>query len=138
MTATVARESIVVDASVGLALLAGDEAWLERWTAWARADNLILAPSHFAAEVAQALLRKAGLDAEDASARLERLYAAGLQTVDEGVDGIIRATDLAERHHLTTYAALYVGLAIDVEGSLATLDQDLATAAAAEGIRVLS
>ncbi len=138
MTVTVARETIVIDASVALALLAGDEAWLSRWTAWARADSLILAPGHFAAEVAQALLRKADLTADDATARLERLFEAGIETVDEGLDGIIRATDLADRHLLTTYGALYLTLALDVEGVLATLDQDLAMAADAEGVRVIS
>ena len=138
MTVTVARETIVIDASVALALLAGDEAWLSRWAEWARADSLILAPSHFAAEVAQALLRKADLAADDATTRLERLFEAGIETVDEGLDGIVRATDIADRHLLTTYGALYLTLALDVDGVLATLDQDLAMAADAEGVRVIS
>ncbi len=137
MTFGVAQEAVVVDASAAMALLGGDEAWLDRWRTWTEADTMILAPGHFGVEVANALLRGARLSAADASARLERLDATGIEPTDRGLPGLLGAVELAERHRLTVYDALYLDLALDVEGGLATLDRDLARAASAEGVPVI-
>ncbi|MEO8468622.1 MAG: type II toxin-antitoxin system VapC family toxin, partial [Chloroflexota bacterium] len=106
MTFGTAQEVVVLDASAAMALLAGDEAWLSRWGAWTEADVMILAPGHFGVEVANALLRGAKLPALDAAARLERLYATGVETTDRGLAGLFGAIELAERHRLTVYDAL--------------------------------
>lgn len=44
---------------------------------------------------------------------------------------------LASRHRLTIYDASYLALALDKTMSLATLDEELAAAARAEGVAVL-
>jgi predicted nucleic acid-binding protein len=131
-----ALPAIVIDASAAMALLAGDETWLGRWRAWTEADSVILAPPHFPVEVGNALLRGARLAAVDTSNRLERLYASGVETADRGLPGLLGAVELADRHGLTVYDALYLVLAIDIDGELATLDRDLARAATAEGVTV--
>lgn len=138
MTFTVAQEAVVVDASAAMALLAGDDEWLQRWVAWTEAGTMILAPAHFPVEVANALLRSARLPALDAAARLERLYSAGIETADRGLAGLLGAIELAERHRLSVYDAIYLDLALDLEASIATLDRDLASAAAAEGVPVVT
>jgi predicted nucleic acid-binding protein len=138
MTFSVGQEAVVVDASAAMALLAGDDAWMERWVAWTAADTMILAPAHFPVEVANALLRGARLPALDATARLERLQAAGIETADRGLPGLLGAVALADRYRLSVYDAMYLDLALDVEAAIATLDRDLAAAALAEGVPVLS
>ena len=126
--------AVVVDASAAMAFLAGDEVWLERWTAWTEAEAMVLAPPHFPVEVANALLRSARIPAIDASARLARLYATGIDVADRGLPGLAGAIELADRHGLSVNDALYLDLVLDVDGKLATLDRDLARAAAAEGV----
>ena len=128
--------AVVIDASAAMAFLGGDEAWVARWHSWTDDDALILAPAHFSVECANALLRGARLGALDASARLERLYGTGIETADRGLPGLLGAIELADRHRLTVYDALYLDLALDIDAELATLDQDLAAAAAAEGVAV--
>jgi len=130
--------AIVVDASAAVNFLGGDEAWLDRWQRWTEADAIVLVPAHFSAEVANALLRSVGLAAVDAAARLERLSATGLETADRGWPGILGAVALAERNRLSVYDALYLDLAIDVDAELATLDRDLAAAAAAEHVEIVA
>jgi predicted nucleic acid-binding protein len=98
---------------------------------------MLLAPPHFPVEVANALLRGAGLPGLDAAARLERLYASGVETADRGLPSLLGALELANRHRLTVYDALYLDLAVDVDAELATLDRDLAAAATSEGLIVI-
>jgi predicted nucleic acid-binding protein len=131
------QAAVVIDASAAMALLAGDETWFQRWREWTVADAMILAPPHFPVEVANALVRGARLQAVDVAARLERLYASGLETADRGLPGLLGAVELADRHQLTVYDALYLDLAVDVDGELATLDRDLAAAATSEGLTVV-
>ena len=134
MTFSAGLPAVVVDASAAMAFLGGDVTWLERWTAWTEAEAMVLAPAHFPVEVANALLRSARIPAMDASARLARLYATGIEVADRGLPGLVGAIELADRHSLSVYDAIYLDLALDVEAELATLDQDLARAAAAEGV----
>ena len=96
----------------------------------------VLVPAHFWSEIANALLLGAHLSAFDASRRLERFAATGLEVADRGAAGVQDALGLAEQHRLTVYDALYLQLALDVDGELATLDRPLAAAARATGVVV--
>ena len=136
MTFAQAQRAIVVDASAAVRFLLGEAAWLEHWKVWTETGALVIVPGHFPAEVANALLRSARLTAADTTTRLERLSAARLETADRGWAGILGAVELAERHRLTIYDALYLDLALDVDAELATLDRSLATAARSEGLAI--
>ncbi|MBI2776632.1 MAG: type II toxin-antitoxin system VapC family toxin [Chloroflexi bacterium] len=138
MTFGIAQGAVVVDASAAMAFMAGDPAWAARWIDWTNDGTMILAPAQFPAEIGNALLRGARLSAMDAAARLERVFAAGIETADRGLHGLLGAIELADRHGLSVYDALYLDLALDVEASIATLDRDLASAARAEGVEVLN
>jgi len=137
MTFSAAQRTVVVDASAAVELLCGDATWYDRWQAWLEADAMILAPAHFSGEVANALLRSVRLEALEAANRLARLFGLGLETADRRLPGLLGAIELAERHRLTVYDALYLDLALDVDAELATLDRDLAAAAEAEGVAVV-
>ena len=56
---------------------------------------------------------------------------------DRGLGGMFEAIELADRHQLTVYDAAYLQLVLDVDGTLATLDADLARAARSEGVALL-
>ena len=49
----------------------------------------------------------------------------------------MRKPRLAATHRITVYDALYLQLALDLNGELATLDADLRLAATAEGLTVV-
>jgi predicted nucleic acid-binding protein len=132
-----ATRAIVVDASASVPMLTAESPWPERWQGWVEADSIVLAPAHYPAEVANALLRSVRLPASEVQVGLDRLDRLGVETADRGPTGLRDAVALADRHGLTVYDALYLQLALDVEGELATLDRDLATAAEAEGIVTL-
>lgn len=137
MTFSFGAAPIVVDASVAIEFLGGDPRWLEVFDRWADEDLMLLAPAHFLAEVANGQLRGQRVPAAEIATRLERLSAAGIEQADRGLPGLIEAIDLAERRGLTVYDALYLQLALDVEGELATLDSDLRQAAIAEGLQTI-
>ena len=134
MTFSVELRPVVVDASAAIELLGGDAAWTEAFDRWATEDRMLLVPAHFLAEVANGQLVGQRLPAADVATRLERLLAAGVQLADRGFGGLLEALSLASRYGLTVYDALYLQLALDVDGELATLDSDLARAAAAEDV----
>jgi predicted nucleic acid-binding protein len=128
---------VVVDASAMVEVLRAEPAWTERFMLWQESDSLLLAPAHFRAEMANALLRSVRLDPLDVTARLRQLFLAGVDVVDRGFIGIVEAVELAIRHRLSVYDAAYLALALDLDGELATTDRALATAARAEGIEVI-
>ena len=82
-------------------------------------------------------LRSVRLPAAEVSLAAGEIDRSGVELVDRGLKGVLEAIDLADRHGLTVYDALYLQLALDVDAELATLDKDLATAAAAEGVAVV-
>lgn len=126
---------VIVDASIAVELVVDGTAELATtWAEWIDGGRLVMAPSVFWLEVANALLRGRGLPASAVSLRLEGLEAVGLETADRGARGARASTDLAARHELTVYDAAYLWLAIDVDGELATRDRALIKAAAAEGV----
>lgn len=138
MTFVVDRSPVIVDASVAVEMLDGDPRWRETFDLWADEDRMLLVPAHFLAEVANGHLRGRRVSAADVAARIERLVASGVQSADRGLHGLIESIDLADRHGLTVYDALYLQLALDVDGELATLDGDLRRAALAEDVAVVS
>jgi predicted nucleic acid-binding protein len=128
---------IVVDASVAVSLLRAEPNLVARWQSWIETGALVLVPAHFGLEVANALLRGTTIrSAAQAIALVRDLFAVGLEVADRGLRGLDGALRLAEQHGLTVYDAAYLDLAIDVDAELATLDRDLARAAAAEGLAV--
>jgi predicted nucleic acid-binding protein len=137
VTFSTGQRAIVADASVAVDVLRSEPLWTARWQEWLRRDALILVPAHFAAEVANALLRSAKLPAGDVDMRLEFLDQLHVEVADRGLPGIRGAVRLADQHGLSVYDAAYLELAIDVDGELATLDRALARAAAAEGVDVI-
>ena len=138
MTFVRAHRAIVVDASVAIELLQGHAEWTERIERLIQEDELLLVPQHFMIEVASALLRGLRMAPGAVVERIERLTRIGIETTDRGTEGIRSAVEIAERRNLTDYDAAYLDLAIDVDGELATLDGDLITAAAAEGVEVVA
>jgi predicted nucleic acid-binding protein len=137
MSFTTAPPAAVVDASVAVRFVTNGAPWADRWAAWADSDTFLLAPYHFAAEVANALLRSTDLPAAEIPARLLRMAQSGVDTTDRGWHGLAEAVVLADRHRLTVYDAMYLQLALDIEAPLATMDQALASAAVSEGVEVI-
>lgn len=128
---------IVVDASFAVeALLEGGPS-LERWVEWIRGGRMRLVPPHFWAELANALLLGRRFEPGRAALTVAAAARAGIETADRGVAGVVDALDLADRHRLTVYDALYLQLAADVDAELATLDRALIRAATAEGVGVV-
>jgi predicted nucleic acid-binding protein len=137
MTFSFGPSAVVVDASAGVRVLTGDASWTERWREWARSETILLAPPHFRTEVANGLLRGTVLAQAEVPAKLRSIARSGVDVTDTGWHGIMRAIDLAIKHGLTVYDAMYLQLALDVEAPLATLDRALAAAARAEGIETI-
>lgn len=137
MSFSQAQRAVIVDASVAVSFLQAHAKWVARWAEWAESDAIVLAPAHFAAEVANALLRSVRLPAAEVAVHLGRLSRSGVESVDLRLPGLLEAIGLADKHHLTAYDALYLQLALDVEGELATLDSDLMDAARSEGVALV-
>jgi predicted nucleic acid-binding protein len=138
MTFAAPPPPVVVDASFAVeALLEGGPS-LDRWVEWIRDGRIRLVPAHFWAELANALLLGRRFEPGRAALTVGAAARAGLETADRGLVGVADALALAGRHRLTVYDALYLQLAADVDAELATLDHDLARAARAEGVEVVT
>lgn len=127
-------QPIVVDASAAIEFLNANPVWRDAFDSWAAEDRMLLAPAHFMSEVANGQLLRRRIPASEVARRVERLDRVGIEAADRGLIGLLEAIDLADKHQLTVYDALYLQLAIDVEGELATLDDALRQAAAAEQV----
>jgi predicted nucleic acid-binding protein len=134
MSFSAPRAPIIVDASITVGLAGGEEAAIAAAQALDVAATMLLAPPLLWSETANALLRGARLPATDVIAAVDALERIGIEPADRGAPGLHEAIILAERHQLSVYDAAYLWLAIDVDGELATLDRQLARAAAAEGV----
>ena len=130
--------AVVVDASSMVEVLIGATSWTERIGEWQDVGAMLLAPQHFGVETANALVKGVGLDPLDAISRLQQLFLAGVELVDRGLPALYDSIELAGRHGLTVYDAVYLQLVLEVEGELATCDRALASAARAEGIAVIT
>jgi predicted nucleic acid-binding protein len=129
---------VVVDASFAVEALLEGGPCLDRWVEWVRDGRMRLVPAHFWAELANALLLGRRFEPGRAALTVGAAARAGIETADRGPAGVADALDLADRHRLTVSDALYLQLAADVDGELATLDRDLARAARAEGVGVVA
>jgi predicted nucleic acid-binding protein len=129
---------VVVDASFAVEALLEGGPYLERWVEWIRDGRMRLVPPHFWAELANALLLGRRFEPGRAALTVAAAARAGIETADRGVAGVIDALDLADRHRLTVYDALYLQLAAHVDAELATLDRALIQAAAAAGVDVVA
>lgn len=128
---------VIVDASAAIELLtAGTPAIEGAWEAWRMEDRPRFAPSHFWSEVANGLRQRGQGRSEEVARRLAVLRTIGIDAIDRGQRGLEEAVYLAERHGLTVYDALYLQLAIDVDGTIATCDRALARAATAEDVEL--
>lgn len=134
MTLSRAQGAVVVDASSAVRFLLDDPLWRQHWEVWIDAGTMLLAPAHFPAEVGNSLLRSVRLPVNKILVGLSHLARTGVETVHTRPFALNEAVTLADKHQLTVYDALYLQLAIDVEGELATLDADLRRAAAAEQV----
>lgn len=134
MTLSAAPLPIIVDASVAVGSVTGEEPAIAAMQAWAASAALLLAPPLFWAETANALVRGQRMRSIDVAAILRALRRTRIEVADRGAEGLEAALVLAERHRLSVYDAMYLWLAIDVDGELATFDRALAEAAEAEGV----
>lgn len=125
---------VVIDASVAVGVVSGDETAASALRAWASDGRMMLAPAVFLIEVANVLVRRRRRPAVDVIDDLAFLRDAGVELADRGTDGLEAAIVLADRHTLSVYDATYLWLAMDVDGELATFDQALIRAAQAEGV----
>jgi predicted nucleic acid-binding protein len=137
MNLTFGPAAVVVDASAAIQAVMDQVPWPRRWAAWAETDTLLLAPAHFPVEVANGLLKGSAGVPGHVSAKLQTIARSGVDVTDRGWHGLMQAVDLATKHRLTVYDALYLQLAIDIEAPLATLDRALAAAARDEGVEVI-
>lgn len=128
---------VVLDASITVGMATGEEPAINAVLAAARGGGMLIAPAHVWIETANALPRGRRHSPLDVVQVLEDMARMGIETADMGLEGLRAAIGLAERHRLSVCDAAYLWLAIDVEGELATLDQQLARAVAAEGVALV-
>lgn len=133
---------IVIDSSLALAWFFDDERTAAADAVLTRvAEAGAVVPALWRLEVANGLemaVRRQRVDAAFRDASLADLRALDIETDAETEAQAWGTTlQLAVRHRLTLYDAAYLELAVRRQFPLATLDQALRTAAAAEGVSVL-
>ena len=134
--------SFIVDCSLTMTWVFKDEATTDTTDLLRRLGaESALVPSHWFLEVANVLViaeRRKRISVTESTQFLRTLDALQIE-IDEDVAG--RAFDhilpLSRTHHLTTYDAAYLDLALRRQLPLASLDADLRQAAAAIGVRLL-
>lgn len=107
------------------AMLAGDEEILAPWLLWVELRNILLVSE-----------RRGRLPAGVADQIVEAIEELGIR-LDVTPSGPV-VMDLARRHGLTAYDALYLEAALRHGGRLASLDKALLNAAKAEGAETLA
>ena len=134
--------SLILDSSATLAWIYGDETTAAiRGVFDAIADNGALVPALWRLEVANSLtmaVRKRRIDPDFRRAALADLALLDI-TTDQQTDSYAwtDTLNLADHFNLTLYDAAYLELARRRMQPLATLDQELRTAATAIGVTVL-
>lgn len=130
---------IVVDASVVLSWFLDDE--LDEF-AHTSADRVVsegaLVPAIFPAEVANALVNAAlrgRLTNTDVAERLSRLDSLPIM-VDSARVALAEEVDLAQKHKLTVYDAMYLHIALRQQWTLLSKDAELRRAALKEKVLV--
>jgi len=133
---------LILDSSATLAWIFGDETTEAiRQVFDAVADNGAVVPALWRLEVANSLtmaVRKRRIDPNFRRAALADLALLDI-TTDQQTDSFAwtDTLNLADHFHLTVYDAAYLELARRRTLPLATLDQELRTAATAIGVTVL-
>ncbi len=132
---------LVVDASVALKWVvteAGSDQADALLTELADGAVTLVAPEHLLGEVGNGLRKRVAqraLLAADAVAALDAVSALGLELVS-GPDRWLRCLRAALAWGVTTYDALYVLLALDLDAELITADVRLAGAARGQALPV--
>lgn len=101
-------------------------------------STVLAAPDHLVGEVANGLRKRVSqgvLTTEDAVAALEAIAGIGLEFVS-GTDRWFRTLKAAMDWQVTSYDALYVLLALDLDAELVTADDRLAANADAKSLPV--
>lgn len=125
---------VVVDASVALKWVvteAGSDQAAAVLTGLADGTDALVAPEHLVGEVGNGLRKRVAqgiLGAADALAALDAVAALELELVG-GAERWFRSLRAALDWGVTTYDALYVLLALDLDAELVTADGRLADAA---------
>jgi predicted nucleic acid-binding protein len=136
--------SFVLDASVALAWVFDDErAGVPDSLLDALVESEAIVPTHWILEVTNGLQlahRRGRLRPDEVPADLLLRIATLSVRVDPETPlrGWVEIPTLAERHRLTTYDAAYLELALRLNATLATVDNQLANAARDLGIRLFS
>ncbi|MFY9958432.1 type II toxin-antitoxin system VapC family toxin [Bradyrhizobium sp.] len=132
---------LILDSSATLAWIYGDEVTEAiRRVFDAIADNGALVPALWRLEVANSLtmaVRKRRIDPDFRRAALADLVLLDIATDQQDSYAWTDTLDLADQFQLTVYDAAYLELAQRRGLPLATLDQELGTAARAIGLTVL-
>ena len=123
---------VVVDASIVIGAATDESSAIA--TLDAVQMRTLLAPPLIWVETANVLVKRKHFSVPDALFVLRSMERLGLESADRGLDGLVEAMALADKHGLSVYDATYLWLALDIGAELATLDRDLARAAAAEGV----
>lgn len=125
---------VVVDASVALKWVVsepGSDAANALLTDMAEGTTTLVAPEHLVGEVGNGLRKRVAqriLDADDALGALAAITSLDLGFIG-GADRWFRSLGAALDWDLTTYDALYVLLALDLDSELITADLRLADSA---------
>jgi predicted nucleic acid-binding protein len=131
--------SIVLDASVAIAVIRREPTrqtllGVLRETAAGRGDRMV--PDHFWLELANVLIRRYGVTAEEAVERLRDVDDFGLRSIRVDRPLLLVTLDLQARFGLSAYDAAYLALAETEDARLLTLDRRLALAAGARAVRL--
>ena len=128
---------IVIDASIGVSIVRAEPEGPAAKAVLAEAVDLgssIVVPSHFWLEVTNALISRHRWPGSAVVKAIHDLDELEVQTIDLDRAVLLSAIDFAERHGLTPYDAIYLGLAHAVNGSVMTLDIHLRAAAGERAI----
>lgn len=132
--------TLVLDASVTLAWLVGDERNDEADRVLERLrDDRALVPALWISETANGLITAEGrgrITKRDASLAIELLDALPIEIVPESRETLPRVHRLGAEAGLTAYDATYLDLAMRTRSALATLDDDLRRAARARRVKL--
>ncbi len=137
-TKATASEPVVLDASVVIAWLLEEQSPEVPDLVDRLGEEVPVVPGLWHLEVRNALLiavRRGRLTFPEVRLRLDELRALRIRT--DSTPDVDVALDLAARHGLTYYDAIYLELAKRRSTVLATFDRELALAAISEGVEVL-
>jgi predicted nucleic acid-binding protein len=134
-----ARDVIVVDASVAIALIRREPAAAQMRSlvrGFAGAAGRFLVPDVFWVEVANALVRRYAATSEEIVEALREIDELSVASACLDRSLLLVAIDLQGRHRLSAYDALYLALAEVQDARLLTLDPRLADAAGERAVRL--